>query len=236
MTEVANIRDLSRSFGRRPVLNGIHLATNSGEFVAFLGRSGLGKSTLLRVLAGLDTAPANELRIPQRRAVVFQEPRLMPWKTVIDNVTLGATKVRSTGKAKQVLTDVGLLGRMNACPLTLSGGEAQRAALVRALVCEPQLLLLDEPIATLDALTRMHMHDLVLDLWRKHRPAILLVTHDVWEAVALADCILVLDQGRFMHDLRVNIDHPRQRTDKRAAAMETELLDVLDVRHITLPN
>lgn len=236
MSEVVKIRDLSRSFGGPQVLNGIDLTIKAGEFVALLGRSGSGKSTLLRVLAGLDSAPANELNIPQRRAVVFQEPRLMPWKTVIDNVTLGAPKSHSTGKAKQVLTDVGLPHRLDAWPLTLSGGEAQRAALARALVREPELLLLDEPFAALDALTRMHMHALVLDLWRKHKPAMLLVTHDIWEAVALADRILVLDQGRFTHDLRVNIDHPRQRADKRAAVIEAELLEALCVRHIPLPH
>jgi ABC-type lipoprotein export system ATPase subunit len=152
MSDIVKIRGLSRSFGGPMVLDNIDLSIAPGEFVALLGRSGSGKSTLLRVLAGLDEAPANALEIPQRRAVVFQEPRLMPWKSVIDNVALGVANARSNGKALQAIADVGLSHRVDAWPLTLSGGEAQRAALARALVREPELLLLDEPFAALDAL------------------------------------------------------------------------------------
>jgi sulfonate transport system ATP-binding protein len=229
MSAVVKIRDLRRSFGGPAVLDGIDLDIAPSEFVALLGRSGSGKSTLLRVLAGLDDAPSRELVLPGRRSVVFQEPRLMPWKSVIDNVALGVRRTDARVLAQQAIADVGLSHRTQAWPLTLSGGEAQRAALARALVREPELLLLDEPFAALDALTRLRMHGLVFDLWRKHKPAVLLVTHDVWEAVALADRILVLDQGRFTKELRITLDHPRRRGDPEASRLETELLSELGI-------
>ena len=229
MSTLVDIRKLHRSFGGPAVLDGIDLTMEPGEFVALLGRSGSGKSTLLRVLAGLDTAPAQKLELPARRSVVFQEPRLLPWKSVIDNVALGVRRADARTLATQALADVGLSHRVDAWPLTLSGGEAQRSALARALVREPELLLLDEPFAALDALTRLRMHDMVFELWRKHHPAVLLVTHDVWEAVALADRILVLDQGRFIKEIRVDIDHPRRRDDPRTSRIETELLRELGV-------
>jgi sulfonate transport system ATP-binding protein len=229
MNNLVDIQKLHRSFGGPAVLDGIDLTMAPGEFVALLGRSGSGKSTLLRVLAGLDTAPAQKLEVPARRSVVFQEPRLLPWKSVIDNVALGVRRPEARSLATQALADVGLSHRVDAWPLTLSGGEAQRSALARALVREPELLLLDEPFAALDALTRLRMHDLVFELWRKHHPAVLLVTHDVWEAVALADRILVLDQGRFIKEIRVDIDHPRRRDDPRTSRIEAELLKELGV-------
>lgn len=229
MSALVDIRKLHRSFGGPAVLDGIDLTMAPGEFVALLGRSGSGKSTLLRVLAGLDTAPAQKLQLPARRSVVFQEPRLLPWKTVSENVALGVRRPDARTLATEALADVGLSHRVDAWPLTLSGGEAQRSALARALVREPELLLLDEPFAALDALTRLRMHDLVFELWRKHHPAVLLVTHDVWEAVALADRILVLDQGRFIREIRVDIDHPRRRDDPRTSRIEAELLKELGV-------
>jgi sulfonate transport system ATP-binding protein len=226
---VVYVTGLTRSFGGPAVLDGIDLRLLPGEFVALLGRSGSGKSTLLRVLAGLDPATASRAVLPERRAVVFQEPRLMPWKSVVENVALGTPDTLNNGAADRALADVELSHRRNAWPLTLSGGEAQRAALARALVRAPELLLLDEPFAALDALTRLRMQGLVLDLWRKHRPAVLLVTHDVWEAVRLADRILVLDKGRFRRDLAIPLPHPRRRTDARAASIEAELLAELGV-------
>jgi len=229
MSDLVDIRQLHRSFGGPAVLDGIDLSIAPGEFVALLGRSGSGKSTLLRVLSGLDAAPAQKLEIPSRRSVVFQEPRLLPWKSVIENVALGVKTPDAQKRAERALVDVALSHRKEAWPLTLSGGEAQRAALARALVREPALLLLDEPFAALDALTRLRMHDLVFELWRKHRPAVLLVTHDVWEAVALADRILVLDQGRISHEIRIDADHPRHRGDPELMSIETELLRELGV-------
>ncbi|KQZ95145.1 ABC transporter ATP-binding protein [Rhizobium sp. Root564] len=229
MSNLVDIRQLHRSFGGPAILDGIDLTIAPGEFVALLGRSGSGKSTLLRVLSGLDAAPAEKLEIPSRRSVVFQEPRLLPWKSVMDNVALGVKTPDSRSRASQALADVALSHRQDAWPLTLSGGEAQRAALARALVREPALLLLDEPFAALDALTRSRMHDLVFELWRKHKPAVLLVTHDVWEAVALADRILVLDQGRIAREIRIDAPHPRRRSDPQLTLVETELLQELGV-------
>ena len=152
--------------------------------MALLGRSGTGKSTLLRALAGLDPDYEGTILVPDARSVVFQEPRLLPWRRVWANVVLGLPRVPTAPAVDAALAEVGLADRADAWPVTLSGGEAQRVALARALVREPELLLLDEPFAALDALTRLKMHALLRDLWRRHRPAVLLVTHDVDEAIA----------------------------------------------------
>ncbi|WNJ93388.1 ABC transporter ATP-binding protein [Bosea sp. 685] len=223
------LQGLSRSFGAHMVLDRLDLSIAPGEFVALLGRSGSGKSTLLRALAGLDPLPPGSARLPQRRAVVFQEHRLMPWKTVIDNVLLGLDRPDAKQAAKQALAEVGLAAHATAWPSALSGGEAQRAALARALVREPELLLLDEPFAALDALTRIRMHELVLDLWERHHPAVLLVTHDVWEAVVLADRILILDEGRMSHEIVVDAPRPRQHGNPALAALEASLLSRIGV-------
>jgi sulfonate transport system ATP-binding protein len=222
--QVLDVRGLTKAFGDHVVLDGLTLSIAPGEFVALLGRSGSGKSTLLRVLAGLERVPASVARLPARRAVVFQEPRLMPWKTTLENIALGLRRPDAQAAARAALAEVGLRGREAAWPVTLSGGEAQRAALARALVRDPALLLLDEPFAALDALTRIRMHGLVNDLWLRHRPAILLVTHDVWEAVLLADRVLVLDAGRITYEARVAAPHPRRRGDLALAALEASLL------------
>jgi sulfonate transport system ATP-binding protein len=190
------VSNLVRSFSAGTnVLDHLNLTIGDGEFVALLGRSGSGKSTLLRTLAGLDTAPEGTVSVPQQRAVVFQEPRLVPWKRVWANVALGLGGPDARDRAVAALTEVGLEHRLEAWPLTLSGGEAQRAALARALVREPKLLLLDEPFAALDALTRLKTQGLVASLWKAHQPAILLVTHDVDEAVLLADRVLCWTTG-----------------------------------------
>ena len=196
---VAHIRDHHRAFGRTEVLCGLDLEIRKGEFVALLGRSGSGKSTLLRSLAGLDPTPAGEVSVDGRTSVAFQEPRLLPWRPVQDNVALALlNSPRRAERAKRTetaLAEVGLQEKAEAWPLSLSGGQAQRVSLARALVSEPDLLLLDEPFSALDALTRIEMHRLVLQLWQRHEPAVLLVTHDVDEALMLADRVLVLDRG-----------------------------------------
>jgi sulfonate transport system ATP-binding protein len=197
------LRGFTRRFGEHTVIDGLDLDLAAGEFVALLGRSGGGKTTLLRTLAGLDDVAGQDVQVPSSRAVVFQDARLLPWKKVWRNVALGLKGRDVRQRAEKALREVGLGHRLDAWPLTLSGGEAQRVALARALVREPQLLLLDEPFAALDALTRVKMHALVLDLWRVHRPAVLMVTHDVDEAVALADRILVLDAGRIVAEERI---------------------------------
>ena len=194
----ARLRGFSRRFGSNTIIDNLDLDIASGEFVALLGRSGSGKTTLLRTLAGLDDVAGQDVSVPKSRAVVFQDARLLPWKRVWRNVALGLRGDDVRARAEAALHEVGLSHRLDAWPLTLSGGEAQRTALARALVREPELLLLDEPFAALDALTRMKMHALVLSLWRAHRPAVMMVTHDVDEAMALADRVLVLDHGRIV--------------------------------------
>jgi sulfonate transport system ATP-binding protein len=225
----ARTRGLSRAFGERRVLDGLDLDVRRGEFVALLGRSGSGKSTLLRALAGLDRETTGELTVEGTVAVAFQEPRLLPWKRVVDNVALGLTGADAAGRARAALAEVGLGSLATAWPLTLSGGEAQRASLARALVRDPGLLLLDEPFSALDALTRITMHRLVLDLWRRHseHTSVLLVTHDVDEALILADRVLVLGQGRIAYEAGVEADRPRRIGD--LTALRGEVLGQLGV-------
>ncbi|SNB78383.1 sulfonate transport system ATP-binding protein [Arboricoccus pini] len=226
---VVDIKGLVRSFGGPNILDRLDLRIGAGDFVALLGRSGSGKSTLLRTLAGLDPVTEGDVAVPSERAVVFQEPRLLPWKRVWRNVTLGLREANAKEKALAALAEVGLKHRVDAWPLTLSGGEAQRTALARALVRHPQLLLLDEPFAALDALTRLKMQGLVGDLWRVHRPAVLLVTHDVDEALLLADRAVVLDQGRIAADVAIDLERPRRHADPRFIALRQRLLGELGV-------
>ncbi|MEU8201184.1 ABC transporter ATP-binding protein [Streptosporangium sp. NPDC049046] len=226
---MAAVRGLTRDFGRRRVLDGVDLEIGRGEFVALLGRSGSGKSTLLRVLAGLDPGAEGEVEVGGTVAVAFQEPRLVPWKRVLANVALGLRAPDPDAAARAALEEVGLGRLSDAWPLTLSGGEAQRASLARALVREPGLLLLDEPFSALDALTRITIHRLVLDLWERHRPGILLVTHDVDEAMLLADRVLVLDGGVIAHESRIELPRPRHRDHPDLIALRSTLLDRLGV-------
>ncbi|MEV7321631.1 ABC transporter ATP-binding protein [Streptomyces sp. NPDC093970] len=205
------LRGLTRSFGDRTVLDGIGLDLPAGQFTALLGHSGSGKSTLLRAVGGLDhgVTGSGELSAPERVSVVFQDSRLLPWRRVLDNVVLGLDGKDALARGRSALQEVGLGGRERAWPGELSGGEAQRAALARSLVREPELLLADEPFGALDALTRIKMHRLLRELWRRHRPSVLLVTHDVDEAIVLADRVLVLENGRIGLDLTVDHDRPR---------------------------
>lgn len=204
---VAEVRNLTKRFGDRTVLNGLDLTVERGEFVALLGRSGSGKSTLLRVLAGLDDDVEGHVVVGGTVSVAFQQPRLLPWRKVWRNVVLGlrqdgVSKSRNRALAEKALGEVHLADHADDWPLTLSGGEAQRVSLARALVREPGLLLLDEPFGALDALTRIAMHGLVHDLWQRHQPGVLLVTHDVDEALRLAGRVLVLDGGRIVAEHR----------------------------------
>jgi sulfonate transport system ATP-binding protein len=208
-----HVRGLVKQFGDRRVLDRLDLAVRKGEFVALLGRSGSGKSTLLRILSGLDRDITGESTVDGTVSVAFQQPRLLDWRTVWRNVVLGLHIADPRGTAERALAEVHLTDRADAWPQTLSGGEAQRVSLARALVREPDLLLLDEPFAALDALTRLAMHRLVRQLWTTHRPAVLLVTHDVDEALALADRILVLDSGRIVAEHVVAEPHARLRTE-----------------------
>ncbi|MET7286431.1 ABC transporter ATP-binding protein [Streptomyces sp. NPDC005573] len=227
--QIVHAEGLTRSFDGHAVVDDLHLDISQGEFVALIGRSGCGKSTLLRILAGLDRDIEGTVLVPRRRAVAFQAPRLMPWKRVWRNVLLGLPGKPERAVAQQALEEVGLGHRTGAWPRTLSGGEAQRASLARALVREPDLLLLDEPFGALDALTRIKAQRLVGELWRRRGCAVLLVTHDVEEAVALADRVLVMDGGRIAHEQPIDLDRPRDITDPRFAALRAELLERLGV-------
>ena len=224
-----SIRGLSRSFGAQRVLDQLQLDIEAGSFVALLGRSGSGKSTLLRTLAGLDPVTVGTVKLPAERAVVFQEPRLVPWKRVAVNVAMGIRSADRDERTARVLGEVGLTHRAQAWPVTLSGGEAQRAALARALMRDPRLLLLDEPFAALDALTRINMQRMVEQLWVARRPSVLLVTHDVDEALQLADRVLVLADGRIALDEAVTLPRPRQPDDARYAGLRRALLNALGV-------
>lgn len=226
---VVRLRGFTRRFGATTIIDGLDLDIAHGEFIALLGRSGSGKTTLLRTLAGLDDARGQDVEVPNSRAVVFQDARLLPWKPVWKNVALGLKGGNIRARAEAALNEVGLGHRIDAWPLTLSGGEAQRSALARALVREPSLLLLDEPFAALDALTRYRMHDLVLSLWRAHRPAVLIVTHDVEEAIALADRVLVLDKGRIVAEERITA--PRGERAGFSARLREQLLSHLGGDH-----
>jgi sulfonate transport system ATP-binding protein len=223
------VRGLTREFAGRRVLDELDLDIAPGEFVALIGRSGSGKSTLLRALAGLDRGVTGDLGVEGTAAVAFQEPRLLPWRRVWANVSLGLRTGDPKKVALDALEEVGLGARAGAWPLTLSGGEAQRAALARALVREPSLLLLDEPFSALDALTTITMHRLVLRLWAHHQPAVLLVTHDVDEALSLSDRVLVLADGRIAFSERIGVPRPRERDHPELAALRTRLLIELGV-------
>ncbi len=223
------VRGLTREFGTNSVLRNLDLQLRPGEFTVLLGRSGSGKSTLLRTLAGLDPAPEGTVTVPSARAVVFQEPRLLPWKRVWQNVALGLRVPNARKRAEEALEEVGLGHRLNAWPLTLSGGEAQRASLARALVRAPKLLLLDEPFAALDALTRLRMQALVATLWQTYQPAVLLVTHDVDEAILLGDRLLVLENGAISLDVEISHPRPRRHASPGFISMRATLLDALGV-------
>ncbi|MEF2267914.1 ATP-binding cassette domain-containing protein [Janthinobacterium sp. LS2A] len=221
------LTQLSKAYGERPVLKNVDLQLEAGEFVAIVGRSGCGKSTLLRSIAGLESVDDGKVAIgsgvgaPDIR-IMFQESRLLPWKTVLDNVALGLP--RSVGAAAASLWTVGLAERANDWPSALSGGQKQRVALARALVHEPQLLLLDEPLGALDALTRIEMQQLIESLWLARGFTAVLVTHDVAEAVALADRVLLIEGGQITMDVPVDLPRPRQRGHAAFAALEQSIL------------
>ncbi|WP_336739884.1 ATP-binding cassette domain-containing protein [Aureimonas altamirensis] len=223
---------LTKSFDDRPVLRRLDLHVPAGQFLAVVGRSGGGKSTLMRLLAGLDVPTAGKAEIDgvpatARRAstrLLFQEPRLVPWARVLHNVGIA----RGEGwraRAQGCLADVGLLDRAMDWPRVLSGGQKQRVALARALASDPHVLLLDEPFGALDALTRLEMHALLEGLWLRSGFTTVLITHDVAEAVALADRVIVLRDGVIALDIAIDLPRPRRElTDADAVALQAEVL------------
>jgi sulfonate transport system ATP-binding protein len=223
------VQQLTRAYGGRTVIRNLDLRIERGEFVVLLGESGCGKTTLLRALAGLDPIDAGRIDGPPRPAVVFQEPRLLPWDSLWRNVSLGLPDRDSRMLAEAALTEVGLGDRLDDWPRNLSGGQAQRVALARALVQSPLLLLLDEPFAALDALTRIRMQALVKQLVGKHRPGVLLVTHDVDEAITLGDRALVMRDGAIARTYAVSAAARAHRSHPDALRLRDRLLADLGV-------
>jgi sulfonate transport system ATP-binding protein len=225
-------RGLYKRYGEREVLRNTQLSIEPGQFIAIVGRSGCGKSTLLRLVAGLEEATEGGLYTDGRAIdglhedtrIMFQEARLLPWRRVLDNVTLGLP-AEARPRGEEVLAQVGLAERRDEWPARLSGGQRQRVSLARALVHHPRLLLLDEPLGALDALTRIEMHRLIESLWLRRRFTALLVTHDVQEAVALADRVILIEDGRIALDETIALARPRSQGDPAFAAIEKRILD-----------
>lgn len=231
-----NIRGLRKSFGDNEVLRGIDLHIPAGQFVAIVGKSGCGKSTLLRLIAGLARIDAGSISFgdevqAEDIRVMFQEPRLLPWARVLSNVEVGLGRDRASDdaqlRAEKALTEVGLVNKRDQWPSVLSGGQKQRVALARALVSRPRVLAFDEPLGALDALTRISMQRLLERVWRDQGFTAILVTHDVSEAVTLADRVLVIEDGRIAQDVTVNVPRPRERRSVDLADLEGSILRAL---------
>ena len=222
---------LHKRYGTREILRNTQIDICPGQFVAVVGRSGCGKSTLLRLIAGLEPVSAGAICIDGALLnglhadirVMFQEPRLLPWRNVLDNINLGLTDT-ARECAIEILGEVGLAERAEEWPARLSGGQRQRVALARALLHRPRLLLLDEPLGALDALTRIEMHQLIEGLWQQHGFTALLVTHDVQEAVMLADRVILIEDGHIALDEVVALPRPRVPGDPACAAIEQRIL------------
>lgn len=234
------IRNLSKAFKANQVLQNINLHIPAGQFVAIVGKSGCGKSTLLRLLVGLDKPTSGDFWYgsqsgdqPDKSAVrvMFQEPRLLPWARVLSNVEVGLGRDRRQRNAREralaTLLEVGLGEKRDEWPAVLSGGQKQRVALARALVSRPRVLAFDEPMGALDALTRISMQKLLEQVWRDQGFTALLVTHDVAEAVTLADRVLLIEDGDIKLDLRIDIPRPRRRGSAEVAELEGRILEHL---------
>ncbi|KHN51910.1 ABC transporter ATP-binding protein [Pectobacterium fontis] len=228
------VENLTRAYSEKVILDAIDLHIPSGQFVSLLGKSGSGKSTLLRALAGLDETVSGQgaIHIPLNYSVMFQDSRLLPWENVISNVRLGVESRYTFDDAKQVLSLVGLEHRTYAWPSELSGGEQQRVALARSLIRHPSLVLADEPFGALDALTRIKMQKLLLALFAEISPTVVLVTHDVDEALILSDRILVLDNGKIIEDFMIDISHPRRTYKDEFEQYRKRLLQLLGVNEV----
>jgi sulfonate transport system ATP-binding protein len=235
-----SIRGLRKSFGDNEVLRGIDLHVRAGQFVAIVGRSGCGKSTLLRILVGLDQPSAGQFWFGNssegkldRRAIriMFQEPRLLPWARVLANVEVGLGADRKSADAREralaTLCEIGLEDRRHDWPSVLSGGQKQRVAFARALVSRPRVLAFDEPLGALDALTRISMQRLLESVWRDQRFTAIMVTHDVAEAVTLADRVLMIEDGEIARDILVDLPRPRERGSATFAELEGGILGEL---------
>ncbi len=231
-----NLDNIHKNYGEKAVLENIDLTFSRGEFIAIVGKSGCGKSTLLRMIAGLEqptegTIFQNEkpvVSINKEARIMFQDGRLLPWKTVLDNVLLGLDK-QNKSIALELLESVGLTEYASNFPDILSGGQKQRLALARALIHNPELLLLDEPLGALDALTRLDMQKLIENIWQANQFTALLVTHDVEEAVRLADRVLVIKNHTIQSEIEIDLARPRKKSDPfYIEAVEEILQEILD--------
>jgi len=242
MTALLDVHIHTKRYGERTVLSDLSLSLQAGELVTLVGASGCGKSTLLRLIAGLDHDHAGRILLDGQAVhgvtadigFIFQEPRLFPWLTVAENVSFGSPNgPDTTARVAALLAEVGLSGHAQALPKQLSGGQAQRAAIARGLFRQPRLLLLDEPFSAVDAFTRMKLQDLLTRVVHEHGVTVLMVTHDLDEAVVLSDRVLVLDQqpGPLLDTLRVPLPHPRQRDDDAVTQARTALLRRLQAAH-----
>ncbi|WOB08873.1 ATP-binding cassette domain-containing protein [Piscinibacter gummiphilus] len=227
-----SVRELRKVYGERVVLDDVNFEVAPGEFIAIVGRSGCGKSTLLRLVAALESAQAGSITLDGESLashrddvrIMFQDARLLPWKRVVDNIALGLEGPDAKTRALEALSQVGLADRAHEWPAVLSGGQRQRVALARALVHRPRLLLLDEPLGALDALTRIEMHGLIERLWKEHGFTAILITHDVSEAVALADRVILIEDHHITLDETIALARPRSRGNPSFAALEERVL------------
>jgi sulfonate transport system ATP-binding protein len=232
-----SIRNVQKSFdSHAKVLRDINLNVGEGEVISIVGPSGCGKSTLLRIVGGLDREYDGDIEIESSGdrhgvGIIFQEPRLMPWLSARDNVSFGlrSSSAEKRSAANRLLAKVGLEGKEHVIPKALSGGMAQRVAIARALATSPEVLLLDEPFSALDAFTKMRLQDLLLEIWSETRTTMLLVTHDVDEAVYLSDRVVVLagTPGEICRIVKINSPRPRLRTDEQLARLKGEVLEAL---------
>lgn len=224
--------NVSKSFGDKEVLHNVNLTIEKGEFVAIIGKSGSGKSTLLRLVSNLESLSSGELlfdHVPAgeskaKLTMMYQDSRLLPWKKVIDNVGLGL-EGNWKEKAEKALQAVGLIEYKDEWPTRLSGGQQQRVALARALVHQPAILMLDEPLSALDALTRIEMQNLIEKIWADLGFTALLVTHDVSEAVRLADRIVLIEDGNIAMDQKVDYPRPRSKSQQELVELEEKILN-----------
>lgn len=232
--EILNLEGVRKTYHLHPVLKELDLSISQGEFVSIVGKSGCGKSTLLRIIAGLEKVSEGVVKvngeelttINEEARMMFQDGRLLPWKTILQNVGLGLTGDWKP-KAMYVLNSVGLKDRADHYPASLSGGQKQRVALARALVHEPKLLLLDEPLGALDALTRMEMQQLIESVWKDNRLTAILVTHDVEEAVLLSDRVIVIGEGEIVMNKMIDLPRPRSRSNPTFHHYSEEILEVI---------
>ncbi len=238
------VKSLKKSYNDTNVLDQLFLDIRKGEFVAIVGKSGCGKSTLLRLLSGLEKPSDGQILIEheplttinRQACMMFQDGRLLPWKRVLENVALGL-KGSQREESMTVLKQVGLEQRIHEWPAKLSGGQKQRVALARALIHKPNLLLLDEPLGALDAFTRLEMQSLIENIWQKHGFTALLVTHDVEEAVALADRVILLQDGMIAQDVAIPLPRPRQRDHATFTSTVNQILkQILDEPHPSVPD